>query len=284
MTIKEAKGYFRDALSEIYPDEEIGALQRIVFEELFEISSAELTLMNDNNIVPGKELELKRIINQLKEETPIQYIFGRTEFYDLELTVNKNVLIPRPETEELVDWIIRENNTGAGLSILDIGTGSGCIILSVAKKMLNANCFATDVSGTALSVAKRNAEKNNLEVSFSIHDILKAEENPFQYKYDIIVSNPPYVLESEKTQMQKNVLGYEPGLALFVKDDDALIYYSAIAGKAKEWLKPGGRLYFEINEQKGEDVYGLLASLGYKDVAVRKDLGSKDRMVRGVMH
>lgn len=283
MTIKEGKEYFRTGLLKIYPGEEISALQRIVFEELFNVSPAEVTLINDKDIEPGTEQRLKKIINQLEEETPIQYILGYTEFYDLELTVNKNVLIPRPETEELVDWIIKENNAWAGLSILDIGTGSGCIILSIAKNLSNSICFATDVSEAALSVAKQNAVKQNLDVSFSIHDILKEEENPFQNKYDIIVSNPPYVLESEKAKMHKSVLDYEPGLALFVSDDEALLYYSSIARKAKEWLKPEGKLYFEINEQKGKEVLELLESMGYKDIEVRKDLNSKERMVKGIV-
>ncbi len=283
MTLKEAKTYFQNILSSVYAQNELLALQQISFEEIFNISQAELILSYDQQIETVQESQFMDAVNQLKKEVPIQYIFGRTEFYDLNFIVDKNVLIPRQETEELVDWIIKENKVGPKLKILDIGTGSGCIILSLARNFPKAECFATDISQGALEIAKQNAKNNNLSVFFALHDILKNQENPFQNRYDIIVSNPPYVLQSEKVLMHKNVLNFEPNLALFVEDEDALIYYSQIASKAKEWLNPGGKLFFEINEQKGKEIYQLLETQGYKDIEIRKDLNSKNRMAKGTL-
>lgn len=215
---------------------------------------------------------------RLKTGEPIQYIMGKGPFYGRDFLVSPATLIPRNETEELVHMIIKENPK-AGLRILDIGTGTGCIPISLALEMKAPEIFAVDLSEEALKIAVQNAEALGAKVTFSIIDILT--QTPDVSDLNILVSNPPYIPELEKTQMHKNVLDFEPGLALFVSNEDPLIFYSTIAKKGKHLLKSGGKLYFEINEKFGNEVAELMQSLGYSDVQVLKDLNGKERIAVG---
>jgi release factor glutamine methyltransferase len=230
------------------------------------------------------ETELKTwssILEQLKKEIPIQYILGVTHFYGLEFEVNSAVLIPRPETEELVDWIIQHSKLKAQHSkfkILDIGTGSGCIAISLAKNLPNAEVFALDVSEQALATTKRNAEKNQVQLAFIHQSILETED--LAQEFDVIVSNPPYVRELEKQEIKKNVLDNEPHLALFVEDNDALIFYRKIAQLAQKNLNPKGQLYFEINQYLGQEMLDLLRGMGFKNCELRQDIYGNDRMIQ----
>jgi release factor glutamine methyltransferase len=220
-------------------------------------------------------------LEQLKKEIPIQYILRTTHFYGLELEVNSNVLIPRPETEELVDWIIESQQLTFGdkkVRILDIGTGSGCIAISLAKNLPNAEVFALDVSDKALATAKSNAELNQVTIQFIHQSILEIDD--LGQQFDLIVSNPPYVRHLEKLEIKKNVLDNEPHLALFVEDNDALIFYRKIAQLAKKNLCPNGQLYFEINQYLGQETLDLLQEMGFKDITLRKDIYGNDRMIQ----
>ncbi|MFC5626711.1 peptide chain release factor N(5)-glutamine methyltransferase [Algoriphagus winogradskyi] len=215
---------------------------------------------------------------RLKIGEPIQYIMGKGPFYGREFIVSSATLIPRNETEELVHMIIKENKK-AGLRILDIGTGTGCIPISLALEMNNPEVFAVDISEEALEIAKKNGDVLKANVTFSSCDILT--QTPDVSELDILVSNPPYIPEQEKTQMHRNVLDFEPGLALFVSNDDPLIFYRTIAEKGKQLLKSGGKLYFEINEKYGEEVAELMQNSGYSEVQILKDLNGKYRIAVG---
>jgi len=229
------------------------------------------------------ESELKiwsSILEQLKKEIPIQYILGVTHFYGLEFEVNSAVLIPRPETEELVDWIVQKSkikNQKSKFKILDIGTGSGCIAIALAKNLPNAQVFALDVFEKALSTAKKNAELNQVTIQFLHQSILETEN--LGQQFDVIVSNPPYVRELEKQEIKKNVLDNEPHLALFVEDNDALIFYRKIAQLAQKNLNPQGQLYFEINQYLGQEMLDLLHEMGFKNSELRQDIYGNDRMI-----
>ncbi|WP_300569017.1 peptide chain release factor N(5)-glutamine methyltransferase, partial [Flavobacterium sp.] len=228
-------------------------------------------------------LQWETVLSQLKEHKPIQYILGETEFFGLPFYVNGNTLIPRPETEELVDWIISVNQKrqeSEPLRILDIGTGSGCIAVSLAKNLPNAKVFAIDVSDKALATAQKNAERNNTHVTFFHKDILETED--LELQFDIIVSNPPYVRNLEKEEINKNVLEYEPHLALFVEDDDALIFYRKISELALNHLSEKGQLYFEINQYLGAGMISLLQHYDFKNIELRKDIYGNDRMIFGI--
>ena len=218
----------------------------------------------------------------LKKEVPIQYLLGKTNFYGLDFEVNENVLIPRPETEELVEWIINENLKYIKvkkLKILDIGTGSGSIAVSLAKNIPNARVFALDVSKKALETAKRNAKNNNVDVTFIHQNILEIED--LKNDFDVIVSNPPYVRNLEKQEIKKNVLDYEPHLALFVEDDDALIFYRKIAEIAQRNLIENGQLFFEINQYLGNEMKDLLQNMNFRNIELKKDIYGNDRMMKG---
>jgi release factor glutamine methyltransferase len=227
----------------------------------------------------------------LKKEKPLQYIVGETEFYGLPFLVNENTLIPRPETEELVELIIKSYNlqpTTYNPKILDIGTGSGCIAISLAKNITNSQVFAIDVSEKALTTAKKNAEINEVTINFIQADILKVDDlenlsnsnSKLPSQYDVIVSNPPYVRNLEKSEIKPNVLEYEPHLALFVDDSDALLFYRKIAELAKKNLKENGKLYFEINQYLGKETVELLENLGFNDVVLKKDIYGNDRIIQ----
>jgi release factor glutamine methyltransferase len=235
-------------------------------------------------------LRWESVLSELKKEKPIQYILGETEFYGLPFLVNENTLIPRPETEELVAWIIESTKyevQNTRLNLLDIGTGSGCIAISLAKNLSNAQVAAIDVSEKALVIAKENAKVNAVDVNFIQTDILKVDDldqlptSNFQLPthFDIIVSNPPYVRNLEKVEIKPNVLAYEPHLALFVEDTDALLFYRKIAELALKNLSENGKLYFEINQYLGKETVELLESLGFKNIELKKDIYGNDRMI-----
>ena len=267
-----------DRLTPIYGEQEAKSLSFLIFENLFLLSRTEILVNKEiNNVekIPSLEPILERVMNA----EPLQYILGITEFYGNSFEVNPSVLIPRPETEELVQLIILENKNQPIVSIIDIGTGSGCIAISLKKEISQAQVFAADISRDALVTAKKNALLNKVEVDFIELDILST--NTVLPKTSIIVSNPPYVLHSEKLLMQANVLDYEPHLALFTEEDNPLVFYKAITEKATKYLLPKGKLYFEINEQFGKETAALLIQAGFSEVKILKDLSGKDRMVRG---
>lgn len=281
--ILSLKREFTSALSGKYSKEESNQFFIILAKEYLQLDRVNLAL-NSDLMVKEPELTLfYTALEKLKNQMPIQYILGKTEFYDSIFFVNKNVLIPRPETEELVDWIIIENkNEKKTLNILDIGTGSGCIAISLAKN-LDANITALDISKKALNIAQQNANENAVSINFSIKNILENQDLILAEKQDIIVSNPPYVREQEKKQLFKNVLDYEPHLALFVKDNNPLLFYNAIANFALKNLKPNGKLYFEINEFLGNETVNLLHEKGFKNVLLKKDIFGKKRMVMAIL-
>ncbi|MBI3503015.1 MAG: peptide chain release factor N(5)-glutamine methyltransferase [Bacteroidetes bacterium] len=235
-----------------------------------------------NQSLGEKETErFKIILSDLKKHKPIQYILGYTEFYGLKIRVNEHVLIPRLETEELVEEILQgTTGRGQGMNILDIGTGSGCIAIALKKNLPEATVSAFDISDEALLVAKQNSILNHTLINFLQGDILKLN-NSFTHQlnnFDIIVSNPPYVQQSEKSSMSKNVLNYEPHLALFVDDTNPLLFYNSIADFALQNLSQSGKLYFEINEAMGNEIKKLLENKGFKNVEIKKDMSGKDRI------
>lgn len=266
----------RDELSPLYPQGEREALIRIVAMDLLKIGSTAFYLKDEITLDPTRQATLKNAIERLKKAEPIQYILGQTEFCDLTFNVNPSVLIPRPETSELVKWIVEENKKGQ-TNILDIGTGSGCIAISLAKMLPNAQVTAWDISPRAIETAESNNRLNGTKVTFVQQDIFTASE---EATYDIIVSNPPYIKEVEKRNMQRNVLDWEPSIALFVPDNDPLLFYREIARKGVQLLKNGGKLYFEINREHGEDTCNMLAEYGYTNIELRKDFADNDRMIR----
>jgi release factor glutamine methyltransferase len=273
---------FKNQLAAIYPLTEINSIIEIVFEYTIGFSKTDLLLKPDTHLSDEQVEKLLSILDRLTNNEPVQYVLGETVFFDLTFNVAPGVLIPRQETEELVDWIIKDADGQTGLKVLDIGTGSGCIALSLAANLKKAEVLAYDVSEKALEIAKSNAALNQIAVNFEKKDILTNQNTFENQKNDIVVSNPPYVLEKEKEFMAENVLNYEPELALFVEDDDPLLFYKAIVNYSKINLKDGGKLYFEINEAYGNEVKELMINSGFKDVEVRKDLNGKERMACGI--
>lgn len=279
MKVTAFKKHFFDNLSGEYPEEEIGSFFNILTQEFFGLSRLDLALNPQRELSPEEIEELEQALQRLKKQEPIQYITGNTEFYGLKFQVDKNVLIPRPETEDLVEWILVESDTDQVINILDIGTGSGCIAISLAKHLPKANISAIDISEEAIKVAQKNAKLNEVEVEFIAMDILAANDLPA--KFDVIVSNPPYVRELEKKDMHRNVLEHEPDTALYVKDEDPLLFYRKITGLASINLGPGGKLFFEINQYLGKETQALLAKKNFQ-TRLKKDIFGVDRMLRGV--
>lgn len=268
----------RDALRGYYPDSEAFSIAKMLLVEVFGFSTLELYGGKDKEISGKRRDVLNEMIARLQKNEPIQYIIGRETFGGLTFEVDGNVLIPRPETWELVQWIVADCQSNPACRILDIGTGSGCIAVSLAKHILQAEVEAWDVSEGALQVAKKNGEKNGVDVCFRQQDVLKAM--PGNARYDVIVSNPPYIAEKEKKVMDANVLDWEPSLALFVPDEDPLLFYRKIAQLGLEMLTEDGALYFEINQTYGQETLQMLKDLGYTQVELRKDAWNNDRMIK----
>ena len=280
MKIKEYRSQFIQELTPIYDAGEAESFFYLILEEKKQLKRIDVALYPDLNFSEEEIVVWNLILEQLKKEIPIQYLLGKTSFYGLDFEVNENVLIPRPETEELVDWIIRSSSKSKkykDLKILDIGTGSGCIAISLAKSIPNSQVYAVDVSEKALATAKKNAELNNVKVTFSNQNILDTED--LKQQFDIIVSNPPYVRNLEKEEIKKNVLDNEPHLALFVEDNDALIFYRKIAELAQKNLSENGQLFFEINQYLSKEMVELLEKMNFKNVELRKDIYGNDRMI-----
>ncbi|MFP9100219.1 peptide chain release factor N(5)-glutamine methyltransferase [Flavobacterium sp. RHBU_24] len=275
--IKEYKKQFTETLTPIYGADEAESIFNISLEEITGLRRVDLIMNPDSVLTDVQKDRWESVLAQLQEQKPIQYIFGKAHFYGLEFKVTENTLIPRPETEQLVEWIIHENKNRQDITILDIGTGSGCIAISLADNLKQAFVSALDVSAEALAVAEENAMANNITVDFIQEDILTTASLP--QRYDIIVSNPPYVRNLEKHEIKPNVLDFEPHLALFVNDNDPLIFYHKIAQLAKVYLKKNGTLYFEINQYLGSQTGQMLESEGFKNVILRKDMYGNDRMI-----
>ncbi|WP_299471626.1 peptide chain release factor N(5)-glutamine methyltransferase [Mucilaginibacter sp.] len=286
-TIKDVFLSFQQGLNKVYDTREIEAIALLVLEEITDMSRAKIKAFPEDD-VPGEAAEkIQGILEELKTGRPVQYILGNTEFYGLNFLVNPATLIPRPETEELVEWTLSSVSSlklavGSSVSILDIGTGSGCIAISLKKNLPNAKVTAIDISPEALHTAKQNAVINDVEVEFIEQDILNTKFEIEHSKFEIIISNPPYVTLIDKAQMHQNVTGFEPHTALFVPENDPLIFYKAIADFAVKQLSENGLLFFEINENFGKETVELLTDKGFTDIELRKDMSGRDRMMKAV--
>ena len=286
MVLKEIKNIYHKELDGLYAKEEVDSFFYLLIEHYLNLQRFVLALQPNLTLTKEEEQPLFEALSELKLQRPVQYIIGSTSFMDLDFEVNENVLIPRPETEDLIRWIVDEVKTSgpdkkSGLRILDIGTGSGCIAISLAKLLPDAKVFALDVSEKALETAKRNAERNAVKVEFILADILNFDG--FASNFDVIVSNPPYVRELEKKEMHKNVLEHEPDLALFVSDENPLVFYKAITQLAKQNLSEEGMLFFEINQYLAKETEALLHQHNFIEIEVRKDIFGNDRMTKGIL-
>lgn len=270
--------FIEQELTGIFPPDEIRSLIRILTEHICGIPYHFLLLDKGKQLSEKEKKEFIRITRRLKQAEPIQYILGEAAFYDLTFKVTPDVLIPRPETEELIDRIIRRH-AKKELRIADIGTGSGCIAVTLARHLPDAEIWAVDISEAALAVARENAIKNEAGIHFVQTDILSPDAYAaLPGSFDIIVSNPPYVTHSEKEVMEKNVLEYEPAAALFVPDHEPLLFYRAIARFGKQKIRENGFLYFEINARFGKETAGMLQKEGYRNIRLYKDISGKDRI------
>ena len=279
-TIKEIRPFLERELASIYPSTEISAFTNIIIKTVFSTSKLHNIALPESILTRKQAHQIISICMELKEGKPLQYVLGETSFYNCTIKVNKDTLIPRPETEELVDLIIKENRGFRG-SILDAGTGSGCIAIALAINLPGTRVMGFDISEGAIFLARENAVLNNATVDFFTADMANFNYNS-ALKTDIIVSNPPYVRESEKKLMAGNVLNYEPHNALFVPDYEPLIYYNHILKLAKNILAEGGRVYFEINEAMGSEMKDLLSENGYSDIVIKRDLNDRERMIKGI--
>jgi release factor glutamine methyltransferase len=277
-TIKQGIEYIKQALDHYYPDKEIKAMINILMKSIIGMEHYKLFTSPDAKIDKSEWNRLKEAIFLLQHDHPLQYILSETEFYGMRFNVNAHALIPRVETEELVQWIIDEHQ-GEALDILEIGTGTGCIAITLKHHLPGARITATDFSEEALSLAKTNASLHDVSIHFIQHDII-TEHMPDQ-KFDIVVSNPPYVRNCEKKYMSRNVLDHEPPTALFVPDDHPLLFYEAILTKTLNHLNPGGSVYFEINEAFGSELIELLRHYNLTNIMLKKDMNGKDRMIKG---
>ncbi|MCW5907729.1 MAG: peptide chain release factor N(5)-glutamine methyltransferase [Chitinophagales bacterium] len=277
MTIAELQQQYWEALKCWYDLREAKAITRLVFENELQLNATKLSLERFRQLTIEQQKTLTNILNKLIEGVPVQYVLREADFCGLKFYVNKNVLIPRPETEELVEWIVSENRQPKS-EILDIGTGSGCIAIALAKKLPQAHITATDISEEALKVARINNTNNQATVNFIQHNVLR-EVFPANC-YDVVVSNPPYIPESETGSLAQHVVKHEPHLALFSFDVDGLKFYRRIATLAFTALKPTGKLFFEIHKEKARVVTEILQQAGFTNIEVRKDLSGSDRMVK----
>lgn len=272
--------YIKKALAGYYSVGEAAALGKWILTDCFHLSVADLYAGKDTNFSKESRERLEDILSRVKRYEPLQYIIGETTFCSLSFRVSPAVLIPRPETEELVDWIVADYRGVTGKTVLDVGTGSGCISVALAARLENPRVFSWDVSEAALQVAAENVARNGVEVTLQQVDVLQSDCPVFPI--DILVSNPPYIAERERNSMERNVLDWEPGLALFVPDDDPLVFYRRIAEIGWQRLVSCGTLYYEINQAYGGETVELLRSIGYVDVELRKDLSGNDRMIKAV--
>lgn len=305
MTLSDLKSEFISELKEVYPKEEILSFYYLLIEDTLKLEKTKVFLEPNLKIIQNDVTFLKKAIQLLKKEQPIQYIIGKTDFFDLTFKVDRNVLIPRPETEELVAWIIEDfrletldfshqeskvktepksqtSKDQYSSTILDIGTGSGCIAISLAKNLPTVKVTAIDVSKKALEIAQHNAQLNKVEIDFNEKDILEYKSEEKSKKYDVIVSNPPYVRQLEKVEIKNNVLLNEPHLALFVDDNNPLLFYAKIADFAIDHLKENGKLYFEINQYLADETINLLQQKEFKLIELRKDLFGNKRMLKAI--
>lgn len=284
MTLKELKSTFITQLSEVYPSQEVESIFTVLSEYFLNYTRLETVLKADESLSEEIIKHFENAISRLKRQEPVQYICGQTEFYSLPFKVDKHTLIPRPETEGLVQWIIDDENKKQTKSktLLDIGTGSGCIAISLAKNLKDIDVSALDFSPEALKTAHKNSVLNSVKVTFFELDLL--DEQTLPQRYDIMVSNPPYVRELEKSNMRSNVLEYEPKSALFVTDKDPFLFYRRIARLANLYLTDNGRVYFEINEYLSDELKALLLTERFTDIEVRKDIFGKDRMIKCSVH
>ena len=286
MTLNEARTVLTKELKNTYDKDEVSNIIDLVLEHITGLPRIE-QVKNKIPYLTCTQLEdLDSITERLKTNEPVQYVLGEAWFAGMKFKVNKNVLIPRPETEELVDWLVKEVNAQRPMlnvqcSIIDIGTGSGCIPISIKKRLPDADLSAIDVCSEALFTATENAIAHNTEINFTLLDFLDEEKWSELGNFDIIVSNPPYVKQTEKNSMHERVVSFEPPLALFVPDNDTLLFYRKLSGFAVNHLKPGGALYAEINEALGNEIADLFKSAGFTDVQLRKDMQRKDRMIKG---
>ncbi|OOB81888.1 peptide chain release factor N(5)-glutamine methyltransferase [Flavobacterium columnare] len=282
MLLQEYKIQFAEELQKIYDEKEVESFFTLLLEAFHGMKRIDFALNPQLELDALQLLQWETVLDQLKQEKPIQYILGETDFFGMSFYTNEYTLIPRPETEELVDWIIQTVSTtkkGEKVRILDIGTGTGCIAISLAKNIPMAEVYAIDVSLKALEVAKRNAKRNNVTIEFIHQDLLILES--LETTFDIIVSNPPYVRNLEKLEIKKNVLDYEPHLALFVEDTDPLIFYKKIAQLALKSLSKKGCLFFEINQYLGKEMIELMEDFGFENINLHKDIYGNDRMLLG---
>ena len=284
MTTGKFRNHFINSLEGLYPIEELKSFFYLLAGKYLNLSRINIALQLNNELTHEEQSSFYKAVDRLRNHEPIQYILGETEFFGMPITVNKQVLIPRPETEELVSWIIEDVDKNEA-TILDIGTGSGCIAISLAKKLNNAVVSAIDISTRAIEVAKKNTLINNVNIEFSRVDVLNFEadldlHHKWESKFDIIVSNPPYVRMQEKKLMKLNVVNHEPDIALFVEDDDPLLFYRKISQLSKQYLRHNGTLYLEINEYLGLEMEKMLNKAGFKHVLLKKDMFGKNRMIK----
>lgn len=278
----ETVSYINESLKDLYLSTEISSFTRLIMEHVCGLLPHQLLLGIDTELSETEKCRIREIIGRLQQHEPIQYILGETNFYGLTFKVNPSVLIPRPETEELVERVIADY-TEKAINVLDIGTGSGCIAISLARHLKQATVAALDISPEALEVARQNAVCNQVSVSFQEIDILSVPQTTSflaDKKFNCIVSNPPYVMNKEKEVMEQNVLAYEPHLALFVPDEDPLLFYRTIARFGQAALLAGGHLYFEINAQCGQQTVDMLQQEGYKNIELIQDLSGNDRITK----
>jgi release factor glutamine methyltransferase len=278
--LKKLRDNMLNDLGRIYPEHECKVMVDWLFNSIAGIEKKDIVLDPGRIIEEKIKAELLEKFGELMAYKPIQYVTGTAYFHGLELDVNPSVLIPRPETEELVKWVADDHQGKTGLKVLDIGTGSGCIILALGRLLKDPNLTAVDISGQIIETASRNAEKYRINVDFKKVNILEINNGHELGIYDLIVSNPPYVKESEKSTMMPNVLVYEPSVALFVPESDPLLFYRAIARFSKQHLFENGKLYLEINESLGEEIIRLLKDEGFSEITLKKDMQGKDRMIR----
>lgn len=281
MNIQAAQKYITDDLIAIYPKREAKNIANLLLEAVLQCSATHLVLHQQSLLSDQEQCAIEAALSELRQHKPIQYVLGEADFYDLQFKVNEHTLIPRAETEELVHRIIADWR-GAAPRLIDIGTGSGCIPITLAKHIEQSSVGSVDISAEAIAVAQENAKINDVDIDFYHRDILKWKQYDWD-KYDVVVSNPPYVCDAEKAQMCDNVLKYEPHTALFVDDQQPLLFYVAIADFAKAHLKPNGKIYFEINENFGQETLQLLKDKGFLSVELLADIHGKDRIVVGAI-